>query len=377
MQNERRVMRVTLIMLLCITFCFLQRCASADVDVTPVVEHDAKIIAELRRQVEALPKDKQLVAGTKIVLSALDKLMTTAARQNVLVSLGDLYAEQGLLEESGRFYGQASDVNPGSELAAYSRLKAAGVFMRGGKNKEAYRLIDELQPVRKLASGKAFLDENVVAAKVDVMINRGQLGEAIAYCENFSREYPDSAGVLLIYAEKVPLAVRKSGKDDDAIAWYERIHKTFRAAKLNPQFSCNYIAALRSCDFNCTERELERLQRAIDDFSVRFPNDINVPVFCAAYADALYNKGDNDGARTYYSKALKHPKVSRDVKGAITRVLGDMDAELMKKKDRQGLSRGLTKANSNSTLYSVAGNLLLAVAFGGWLLCRNRGGKKP
>jgi tetratricopeptide (TPR) repeat protein len=323
MSSYQRVVRIGTTVLSYVMLCCLPGLhVSAQVGVSPS-ESDAQIVAECRRQVEALPKEKQLVVGTEILRSALDKLKTKSWRQRLLVSLGDLHFEQGMLAESGRFYKEAIDVDSASELAVYSRLRVADLLKRSGKTEEADRIIDDLQPIRQRGrDGKTWLDENVVAAKVDAMIGRGRFQEAVDYCEKLSREYPASSHVLVSYAEKVPISLIAEAKHEEAIQWYEKIHKNFAAARTKSRFNCNYISALRYCDPKYDEKQLARLRRAIDEFAVNFPDDLNVPVFFATYADTLQNKGQHESAKVYYNKAIKHPKVSLQVKEAITRLGG-------------------------------------------------------
>lgn len=335
--------------------------------------HDKKVMSEVRRQVEALPKDKQIVVGTEIQRAALNKLKTEWARQRALASLGDLYAAQGELQDSAEFYRKAIEVNPVTELATYSRLKAAAVLRKTGQIEDADQLVDELHAVTTGRDGKLALDENVVSVKVDAMISEGQLEKAVSYCADLSRQFPSSRSILLHYSGRVPIALKRKGDHEAAVTWYSKIFKAFDDASMDSSFVCNYISALRYCDPTCTAEQLERLRLAIEEFAASFPGDLNVPVFFATYADSCRTKGQDESARTYYKKAMGHPKVSEEVKQAITRMLGAIESDQVRR-ERTG-STGSRVGSGRWIL--ITGNAFAIAALMCWLAHRKwRGSAK-
>jgi len=330
---------------------------------------DMEVLESVRKQVEALPKDKQIVVGAELVRSALARMKTKPMRQRVMVSLGDLYAEQGVLDESVQFYTQAIEVAQSTELATYSRLRVASVLRRSGKNEEADRFVNELQAVRvQSRDGKASLDENVVSVKVDAMISAAQFDEAVAYCRELSREFPASRNALLYYAERVPNALMKDHKQEEAIEFYSRIRKDFEGAKTNALFNRNYISALRYCDPACSESQLERLRIAIDEFGQSFPNDPNAALFFATYADSLHHQGRDEQAKQYYKKAIEHPKVPVEVKQAILRMLDTIETDELRRAGKTSVKPGLV--GTRRLLLLVNG--VVIVVFVAWLAYRKR-----
>lgn len=326
MNSDRFLKSIVVIAILLGLHWYLPVLFSAQED-DNAIAHDRQVIAEVRREVEALPKDKRLVVGTEIQRGALKKLKTTRFRQRAMISLGDLYEEQGKFEESAQFYSEGIDLDPSSRLAAYGRLRAASVFQRLGQEEQATRLMQEHDVVRNPdGDGKDFLDLNVVAAKIEAMIGEERFDEVITYCVILSRKFPSDRDMLLSCAEKVPLAFRRQAKHEEAITWYETIRGKMDAATSNPNFASNYITALKYCDDECNERQSARIRSAIDEFAKSFPNHSNVPIFFAAYADTSLNAGQIEIARAYYKKAIEHPKVPAEVKRAITRVLTRIDS---------------------------------------------------
>jgi tetratricopeptide (TPR) repeat protein len=235
-----------------------------------------------------------------------------------------------------QFYKQAIDVDPTSELATYCRLKQISILEHSGKDDEASQLIRDLDAVRKGGppfAGKALLDENVVAAKVELLVQKAEYDQAVKYCKKYYESFPDSRDVLLHYAEKVPFALRKERKYEEAIAWYEKLLKDFSSAKDNSIFYSNYITALSYCRTECDQTQLERIRKAIEEFAKNFPDNRNVSVFYAAYADVCRTIGQDEVAQEYYKRALAHPGVTEEMKQAIGQMIATIGADRIRRKN--------------------------------------------
>ena len=369
-------MKNLITVLTCLTIVCLSELTVAEEETANEISEDKAVIEEIRRQVEALPKDKQIAVGTEMQRAALDRIKTKSARQNVLASLGDLYAAQGQIDEALKFYRQAIDIEGISQLATYSRIKAIELLKSSGKDEEAKRLTEALSEIyTELADDKKLLDENVVAMKLDRLIQENKYNEAVEKCRQLYEQFPDNRQVLLHYAEKIPQAIRKKGDYENAIAWYEKLFNFFASAKNNEVFYSNYISALMYCSTGCDESQLARIEKAIQEFEQSFPDHRSVPVFFASFADLFRTKGLDETAQRYYQRALIHPKITADVKKAIQQMLADMNEESIAR-ENGGLATSEAEGSSIYRKFFFAMNVCVILALTSLLLYRRILAKK-
>src|SRR5690606_9521824 len=77
----------------------------------------------------------------------------------------------------------------------------------------------------------------------------------------------------------------------------------------------------------------ERIRKAIEEFAKNFPDNRNVSVFYAAYADVCRTIGQDEVAQEYYKRALAHPGVTEEMKQAIGQMIATIGADRIRRKN--------------------------------------------